>query len=164
MDFCERKYYPVKIVYKDKETFAIWYGGDEDGFLTDRKKLLIFERMDEVKIFSQKRNISLEKEVGLYNFTGLTALICKTDSSENCRALIDAWNFFGDLAGSLEEEFKGDSEEEQIRNIYDKLFWGSNLQAVKGENEEYHPDFCDDERKECISVLESGFAILNKQF
>ena len=72
----------------------------------------------------------------------------------------DTWHLFSDLSKSLNEEFVGDYNDEEIVDIYNKLFYGSNLKLLK--NEEYHPSFNVDEKNKCLEIFQSGLSILNK--
>ena len=53
-----------------------------------------------------------------------------------------------------------DYNDEEIVDIYNKLFYGSNLKLLK--NEEYHPSFNVDEKNKCLEIFQSGLSILNK--
>ena len=69
-------------------------------------------------------------------------------------------NGFFKIEKKLNEEFIGDYNDEEIIDIYNKLFYGSNLELLK--NEEYHPSFNVDEKHKCWEIFESGLSILNK--
>ena len=76
--------------------------------------------------------------------------------------MFNTWNFFSDLARTLNEKFIGDLDEKQILKIYDKLFYGCNLEVINEGKEKYSPCFDDDERKKIILILKNGLSILDR--
>ena len=158
-----KKYYLIKVIYRNREFFLIWYSDIEDTFLLHEQKLLMFKNLKDIKIFAEKQGFLLEEEITVYDFSNIIDLINHVELSENCCTLFAAWNFFSDLAKSINEEFVGDSDEELILNIYDKLFYGCNLKALK-RDEEYHPKFDYEEKQKCVSVFLNGLAMLDKEF
>ncbi len=155
------KYYLTKVICEDKSCFLVWYGGHKDGFLVSGKRLLAFSSAEEADGFARKEKISFEAEEITYDFSGFPRLTGKEEPSEKCRIFIDAWNFFSDLSKSLDESFLGDSGDEITNTIYNKLFHGCNLEALK--TKEYHPVFDDNEIQSCSAILLDGLAILKKQ-
>lgn len=142
----------------------IWYSDNEDGFLLLKQKLLMFVSVDEAKSFAEKQGVLLEAEITVYDFSNVIGLINRIESSESCNMLTNAWNFFSDLAKSLKEDFIGDSNEGLTIDIYNKLFYGSNLNVLKKDDEDYHPIFDDEETKKCMSIYYNGLSLLDKQF
>ena len=49
-----RKYYLMRIIYKNKRLFVIWYGDEEDGFVIKSNRLLTFESIGDAKTFAEK--------------------------------------------------------------------------------------------------------------
>ena len=141
------KYYLTKIIYNGLTYFFIWYSNDEDGFLLFNQRLLVFSSVEEANIFADKEHIIFEKGITVFYLSKITELI-------------DTWHLFSDLSKSLNEEFVGDYNDEEIVDIYNKLFYGSNLKLLK--NEEYHPSFNVDEKNKCLEIFQSGLSILNK--
>lgn len=154
------KYYLVKIIHNDIDHYLIWYSGEEDGFLLFQQQLLVFCSVEEADEFADKEQIRFETETAVFDLTNLMELIKHTESSQNCRTLIDTWHFFSDLSKSQNEKFLGDVDEEEINGIYIKLFHGSNIELLK--NEEFHPRFNEDEEHKCSEIFQSGLSILNK--
>ena len=154
------KYYLTKIIYNGLTYFLIWYSNDEDGFLLFNQRLLFFLSVEEANIFANKEQIIFEKGITVFDLSKITEAINNVEISQNCRTLIDTWHLFSDLSRSLNEEFVGDCNDEEMIDIYNKLFYGSNFKLLK--NEEYHPSFCVDEKHKCSETFQSGFSILNK--
>ena len=154
------KYYLTKIIYNGLTYFFIWYSNDEDGFLLFNQRLLVFSSVEEANIFADKEHIIFEKGITVFYLSKITELIDNVEISQNCQSLIDTWHLFSDLSKSLNEEFVGDYNDEEIVDIYNKLFYGSNLKLLK--NEEYHPSLNVDEKNKCLEIFQSGLSILNK--
>lgn len=159
-----RSYYLIRVIYKRKSIFLIWYSDNEDGFLVSEQGLLMFTGIGEAKSFAKKREILLESEVTVYDFSNVIELIKGIDCSENCHILINIWNFFSDLAKSINERFIGDFDDGLTIDIYNKLFYGINLKALKKDDKEYHPVFNEEEIQRCISIYDNGLSILDRQF
>ena len=157
-----KKYYLIKIIYKGEIFYVIWYEDEEDGFMVKEQKLVLFHSIEKAKSFSEKEKIFLEKEIVSYDFTKVIDTADHISNSEDCRILFNTWNFFSDLARTLNEKFIGDLDEEQILKIYDKLFYGCNLEVINEGEEEYSPCFDDDERKKMILILENGLSLLDR--
>jgi len=156
-----RQYFLIKVSYKNREAFLIWYCNNKEGVLLHKQRLLMFESVSEAKLFAEKKGISLDMEVAEYNLSAITELIDRVGLTESCNELLNAWNLFSDIANSLGEEFSGDSDEELTSDIYHMLFHGCNiLSEAYGE---FHPIFDDKEKERCLSVLNNGLAILDKQ-
>jgi len=156
-----REYSVVKVVYKDKETFLIWYLDDEDGFLSLEQKLLMFKSDDEARVFAKEKSVELDEETTVFDLSHILEQTNRVELSENCSELIDAWNLFSDIAKTIGEEFSGDIDEGLTNDIYHMLISGCNIKALK--HEEYHPVFDDEDKEKCISIFNDGLAILERQ-
>jgi hypothetical protein len=139
----------------------IWYTNDNDGVVLDEERLSLFTDRDGATSYAEKQEISLEADEYTYDLTNMPSLIAGIESPDNCRALIDAWHLFSDVAGSLSVPFLGDSNDGVIIDIYNKLFYGINMPILK--NEVYRPDFDEEEAERCQAVFLSGFEIIDKQ-
>lgn len=153
--------YLTKLIYKNTNCFLIWYSDDQDGFLLFQQKLLMFQNYNDVKAFVKEQGICLEDEMAVIDLSKIDEYMNNTDLSENCRELINIWNFLGDLANSSGEDFIGDHEEGLVIDIYHKLFYGSNLEVLK--NEEYHPILNDEEKQKCNEIFTNGLSMVDKQ-
>lgn len=92
-----------------------------------------FFSVEEANTFADKEHIIL-KGNNSFDLSEIIELINNVEISQNCRILIDIWHFFSDLSKSLNEEFIGDYNDEEIIDIYNKLFYGSNLELLKMKN------------------------------
>ena len=142
-----KKYYLIKIFYRNKNWFLIWYSDDVDGVVANGNRISIFENIDQVVGFAKDNGIVLEEGLTILNIIDITNLTEKTRNvmlSYNCKELFDIWNILGDIAMSTNDKFIGNSDDEVTRDVYEKLFYGSNLRIINRDMEEYHPMFDED--------------------
>ena len=161
----ERKYYLIKIFYQSQNLFLIWYADDEDGFVMSENRILVFKNIYDAFSFSGDIGIALEQVVAnfdIINIADLTKKIKNTMSPENCRELLDMWNLFGDMALCLKTFFVGNSDDELIRDVYEKLFYGSNIKVIMKNMGEYHPTLNQKESDILVSVFNDGLNILEQ--
>ena len=140
----------------------VWNGKRRSFLTVKEQKLVLFHSIEKAKSFSEKEKLFLEKEIVLYDFTKVIDMADHISNSEDCRILFNTWNFFSDLARTLNEKFIGDLDEKQILKIYDKLSYGCNLEVINEGKEKYSPCFDDDERKKIILILKNGLSILDR--
>lgn len=164
-----KKYYLVKMFYSNKDLFSIWYANDDDadGFIVHKNRISVFKSSQEAISFAKNSGLVLEQGITTFDIIDIINIIEKIKNvmlSENCHELFDIWNIFGDIAKSTNEKFIGNSDDELTRDVYEKLFYGSNLRVITQDMEEYHPMFDEEETELCISIFRNGLDILDKQF
>jgi hypothetical protein len=69
--------------------------------------------------------------------------------------MLNTWNILTDIARSLSLPMHGAKES---LDVYDKLFWGSNIPAVTPEGQKFTPDWSASEIAALVRVLSSGLA------
>ncbi|MCL2817166.1 MAG: hypothetical protein FWD39_02110 [Clostridiales bacterium] len=159
----------IQCLYAGTKNFCIWYSDDKDGlFCNEDKKILCFSDKASALHYLSVKNLCLyeydpDEEIVLYDFDKLKTWINSDDSTVNCREMLNFWNIFTDIAYSTGKKFKGDKRENLISLIYDKLFWGNNLPAVKPEDEEdFIPIWDKKQIKTMKSVMKNGLNIFSK--
>jgi len=161
-----KKYYMLRFFYLNKNLFLIWYNDEEvDGFITNESKIIIFDNITDATNYAKENAIFLEQGITTFNIVDIDNLSDKIKNvvvSENCHELFDIWNILGDMAKSTNTMFSGNSDDELTRNIYEKLFYGSNLKVIVQDMGEYHPIFDEEEMKVCISIFSNGLDMLNE--
>ena len=103
--------------------------------------------------------------MAIFNIVDIDNLIDKINNvteSGICKELLDIWNILGDMAKSTGAMFRGNFDDELTRDVYEKLFYGSNLRVINQGMEEYHPIFDEEETEVCISVFRNGLDILDE--
>lgn len=151
------KYYLIKFKILQKEYFTFWYTDDIDGFLLDTDGMLkSFPTKEEAIAFAEEHEFILDtKELVISS-----AILKRINTRKiNCNLFLNHWNTFSDAAHSLNCPFTGDSREDIIRQIYEKLFYGCNI-LVKENEEHYRPKWSRKERRWIGKVMRNGFKIL----
>ncbi|GMA99475.1 hypothetical protein [Pelosinus sp. IPA-1] len=156
----ERCYYSVKFALERKEIYSLWYSGKNDGFLIDQNKILSFKSMNELRQYAIEKNINLQDEHTVVILDLAINWLRRRDREINCRYFLDFWNIVADLAHSVNEEFYGDKDNNGILEIYNKLFYGSNLPAVKKEKDVFFPQWDEVELEILTKVIDDAWRIV----
>lgn len=142
-------YYIIKITLCQREFFLLWNCEYEPVFLVNENgKPIFFGSLAGLKAFTEKNNIKLDEEITEYDLDDITV----TAEILDCNEVIQNWNIMSDLALSVGEEFSG--EEKRFNDIYDKLFFGCNLPAMK--HPPYTPEWNAEEITEINRILSEG--------
>lgn len=125
------KLYLVKFQFSKKECYALWYTDDVDGFILDENGKI--------------RSFASEEKTRLFaNRKGYHLLEYFFRSCTNGKLQV-----FGDNSG-------GD-----VEGIYQKLFYGCNLPAIRKDGEIFVPEWNESERKRLAEIFDNGFRILS---
>ena len=142
-------YYIITITLNRKSFFLLWNCEYEPVFLTDENgKPVFFGSLAELNAFAEENGIELDEEITEYDLDDITV----TAEILDCNEVIQKWNIMSDLALSVGEEFSG--EDKRFNGIYDKLFFGCNLPAMK--HPPYTPEWNADEITEINRILSEG--------
>jgi hypothetical protein len=81
-------------------------------------------------------------------------------SPVDCEELLDAWNLFMDLGAAPSPTFSlFRASQAESHELYEKLFFGSNLPAVTPEGEHYRPSWLGDELMRLSSIVGLGLQV-----
>lgn len=149
-------YYPYSATIDESRYILIWYTDSAKGdvFLKANGKPVV--GLNKSGIEKQLRNKKLRIEWSQAADVDIDALpavikkISRTHSSNKKQnnLLLNAWNFFEDLTRTFGIEKMFLSFRNPLLNkVYDKIFWGSNLEAVTPANKSYTPIWDDEEIK-----------------
>lgn len=78
----------------------------------------------------------------------------------DCNYFLDYWNILNDLASSLGTSFYGNTDNSVVNGVYNKLFYGNNISAIKGEREEFIPEWSNKEISELNKVALDGIRVI----
>lgn len=155
-----KEFYIVKFIIEQKEYYTFWYTDDTDGFLLESNdKLKSFTSEKEAKYFVENNGFKLDDEIILVSSDILNRL--KTEEID-CNLILTYWNIMSDLAQSVHSQFLGDSRDNVIQSIYNKLFYGCNLPALKKEGEDFLPEWNENETKWIAKIIDNGFNLISK--
>lgn len=154
----DKEYYIVELVFEKRAYFTLWYESDTDGFVLNKERNCIraFDNAFSAKIFAERCGYILIgnativcNELVLLNFQNL-----------NCHLLLDFWNIVSDMTNSLNINFLGDHKENNIVSLYNKLFYGCNLPAIRKDNDDYEPEWSQEEQDLITQIVEEGIKII----
>lgn len=149
-------YYIVKFELDSKQLYCIWYTDDIDGFIVDQNTLIQFLSLDDLKQYCITNKIILNSfEVSDTNIDYFIGWIQSPQKAVDCQLFLDFWNTMADLASSIQQDFLG-NEDGIYLDIYNKLFYGNNLPAIKGDAEEYIPTWDSEDIDALSKVIEDG--------
>lgn len=132
----------------------LWDCEREPVFLTDKNgRLVFFGSLAELNEFAERNVIDLSEEITAYDLDD-TAVTAET---LDCGEVINKWNIISDFALSSGLEFSG--EDKSYNNIYNKLFFGCNLPAMKHPH--FIPEWSASEIVEINRVLSEGAALVH---
>lgn len=158
----ERSYSVISCIQNQKTSFWIWYSSELylDGLLTDCGRILSFSSPSQAEAYLAERGRALQEDAAcpVYDFDWLQAFLQSGLRETPCEKLLDFWNLFDDAAFSMQKEFLGNQK--QYNKLYNKLFYGSNLPAIRREGEEYLPRWSQRERKTIRKILQNGLCLL----
>lgn len=162
MNLCKEiimKLYLVKFQFSKKECYALWYTDDVDGFLLDDNgKIRSFASEEETRLFANREGYYLDDEIALISSDTLLSF---GREEIDCNVILTYWNIFSDLARSVNCKFLGDNSDGDVEGIYQKLFYGCNLPAIRKDRETFVPEWNESERKRLAEILANGFRILS---
>lgn len=153
--------YPYYFIYNKKKCLLFWVdnlGGrfklqsNSDLYMSCSKAKVIFELEDEEILICWEDDTSINFDKFWFELNNLD--INKVSSVESCKILLDGWNFLEDMLRtfSLEKELIH-LKSETLNKVYDKLFFGNNLEAIKKNNSDYNPMWEENELKEFKSIF-----------
>ncbi len=157
------EYYIVQ--FNDEKTlrYAIWYTDDEDGFVSEHGKILLFDCVESLKEFCDSKNIIIsddDKISCVYDFGYLKKWLSSPNDRFNCSIMLNFWNVISDASKSMDVAFIGDDKENETANqLYSKLFCGCNLPAINTSGKKYIPKWTQKEI-DCLAEILSAYKVL----
>lgn len=149
------KYYLVTFISKKENYYFIWTTSDNEIFLTKDDKLIFWKIIKDVEDFMVKNNIvfSQNDEI-VFDLDCFEKWCCSSIHNVDCENILNLWNIFTDLYSSVNKKYIG--SESEFDEIYEKLFYGNNLQTVNTTNKHYIPTFSDDEIDMIKEIIMEG--------
>ena len=156
-----REYCSYQVHFVGRTHNLLWYTDDLDGLVLDQKngKLATFASPMDITNYAAAHGIT-ELQHGTASLD--LDLVERwreyaTATSVDCHLLLDAWNFFTDLANSVTSvtiAFVG--RDREYMPINEKLFYGCNLPVITPEGMHYTPSWTVEELADLVTVLRSG--------
>jgi len=159
----ERAHYMVVCRLDRTECVLLWYSDDVDGLVTApaHDGVLRFGRLSDAEQYARDHSLALAKEPSaFFDLDQLEAWLSSPNVSIDCRSFLDYWNFFVDVAASVEQgaEFRA-LDRAACARTYDKLFYGNNLPAITPEGCSYEPIWSAEEVTEIAALMSAGLRL-----
>lgn len=130
-------------------------------FLRMNGQLMFFNTVEELHKYGCQNNMRIAPNQELYDFDAADSWI--VNKEVNCQSVLSVWNIVSDLCRTFHEEFLGDSKNPVINKIYDKLFFGNNLSALKGKGKKYSPPWSEQELLQMEGIISYGISMIRKR-
>ncbi|MFC4306055.1 hypothetical protein [Cohnella boryungensis] len=152
-----RVHYPFVFVVNEKEYLSIWFTNDNDGFVIEDGKLLIFDNMTKLTKYIVFNDLNFVNEITRLSINLIRGLM-ESKNEMDCTEMLNFWNTISDLAKSSGTIYLGDSNE--FIDIYNKLFYGNNFPAVRGDGELFVPEWETEEIVRLEKIITDGIRVL----
>lgn len=154
-------YYPLIFIVRNNEYYCIWCSAEKDGFVKEDNKLIFFESIEKLNIYAKSINIVLQQSHTNFCIDiAMEWLKITGKKNVDSKYFLDFWNIIADLANTFGGEFYGNSNEGIINDLYNKLFYGNNIPALKGDGEEFTPEWREEELQYLTNVIDDGIRVL----
>ncbi len=104
--------------------------------------------------------MELDAYVEKYDFNSIYKWCLSDDPNIDCDIVLNIWNILDDIFKSIQVVFKGATSD--FDEIYDKLFYGNNLECINETNEQYYPIFTNEEISNIKSMLNDSFYVVER--
>jgi len=147
--------------------FLVWHTAESNSLLRDQHGHLLVETHEQrLRKSAESQSIRIEPDSPAQYDFDKTERWCANpdDTSVDCNAILEHWNFLEDLAAwPSEQQSAYQTASKNATGVYSKLFFGSNLPAVTPVGEEYVPNWTEAELDELRGVLAAGIELLKTQ-
>lgn len=154
--------YIVEFVILEETYYCIWYSDDEDLFWLSDNKILFFKSIEQITLYCERQGLCVEEEISVYDFNTLLDWLKGSHSQINCEYLLRMWNIISDFSHSINAKFS--DSDDQLNQIYEKLFFGNNLPGINLTNQKYCPTFSQIEQQLLVELFKKGINIIEKEF
>lgn len=157
-----REYYYLKIGLKGDCLYTLWYSDDEDGVLAENSKIISFSTLSNLKEYAVENKFYIPTELAAeYDFDIINEWAEKPSEVIDCKMFIDCWNLFSDISKSIGIPFIGNFDTGITIDIYNKLFCGSNVSAIRCDGEMYQPEWSEEELNQLAKIMKNGIRLLS---
>lgn len=155
-----RTYYQLLYRLEGVEALLLWYSNGSDGVATGAdNRVPSFKTAADLLAYSEARGLLVaDEQPALHDLDAVAAWLAEPQGDTvACSDFLAAWNLFGDIARSCPQFSASFADrDKQLRMVYEKLFWGSNLPSVTPPGEHYTPEWSRDEVTDIRQILQDG--------
>lgn len=159
----DKEYYILWYRLNKNDRHLIWFSDESDGVVTGPSgNALSFNSKAELQEYASKNNLDItSEEPELHNLDLVSEWIKESDpSSINFSQFNNIWNLWTDVSNSTGKGFDEDIESAEM--IYDKLFWSCTLPTGKSDDQEYIPEWTEDELKNMRELFLRGIDMFTR--
>jgi hypothetical protein len=126
---------------------------DVDGIIIDNNGLKYFLCMNDLIDYCNKNNFITndDDDIPQFDLDKLDIWLSEEDKTVNSEFMLDIWNIASDAMNSTNVKFIGDSR--YLTNIYNKLFWGNDIEVIHKGHSHYNPVLNSEEIKGLTHVM-----------
>lgn len=158
-------YYLLPFLLDRAAGVLIWYNNDRDGILVDtHQSLLAFRTPTAADAYAQQHTLLIQpSETTPHDFDAVTYWIAQDPCSPRiaCQPFLAMWNLLTDAATSIGVSFE--QQDALTKQIYDKLFWGTNLPAVTPSGQSYTPLWTEAELLRLRDTFQRGMTMFRQR-
>lgn len=155
-------YYPFFFKFGNMTCYCIWFSDEIDSFLVKDDKILCFPSIITLKHYADLNKICYMEEITGIDIERAISWLNTAEEYVDCKYMLEFWNAASDVSNSLGEYFMGNLDFGIVNDIYLKLFYGNNLPAVKGDEEDFIPEWNKNELETLIKVVNDGLRVIGK--
>lgn len=158
-----REYYVYWYHLDAKDSFLIWFSNDKGGFVVDESGFIpSFENKNDLKNYADEIQIDVDlNNPNLIELDSVKDWLNNGGEIKDYNPFLNAWNLFEDISVSTNDVF--DKDKEITNDIYNRIFWGSNLPAVTPEGESFTPTWTKKELDVIREILSFGFQMFREK-
>ncbi|OWR32671.1 hypothetical protein CDO73_03465 [Saccharibacillus sp. O23] len=156
-----RSYYPVTFEIDDHLYRCVWYTEERDGFLSEGNRLKLFDSREDLVAYDKQQGLNIvTEESSTISIDRLRGQFDQLDhgGALDCHEFLNFWNCVSDAAHTCAKIFYGDQD--RLTPIYDRVFYGTNPPALRGDGEYFVPAWTKADKKQLKKVFEEGVLLL----
>lgn len=154
-------WYPLALKADGRILFLMWVSDDWalDRVLADAGRVISFTDEESAREYALAEHLPLapQEEAHLHDFDSAVRWL-EAGGEADCRLILDVWNLAGDVARGVSEAFEDRGG--ALDEVYDKLFFGSNLPSMTPPGEQYQPEWAEEELSLLRARIETAAGLI----
>lgn len=157
-----KEYYLILFKYPTEVFYCIWFTSDEDGsvdgIMAENGFPLVFQSPAMAQAYCDEKGMALQSGVTAYDVSKMRKWLHGRSHKVDSIAILNFWNIFTDFAVTIGIRFDQGAAD---NDLYDKVFFGNNLPAIRGSGELYYPRWSESELTRLRELIAEGFEMLD---
>jgi hypothetical protein len=157
------EYFVLPVCWHQQTLYLIYFSNDQDGVLLEAGGIAAFPDADKAVAYARKRKHKLQPALDPLDLLTVSAWAgSRSTRLPDASLLYRSWNFFGDVASSLEKADSYLGYDEEWLPIHQELFWGCNMPGISQSAERYEVDLSQAETRQLRLIMKSGLEIFQQ--